>query len=177
MDTKPPATRWNDSALQFMSTFEQAPASSDLFAAPIHLNAKANALIACALHERLTGHCGANQCGATPDQNDLVLAQNRHRAYCDPRRNAFFGALHKLDAMWDRLQDELHPILVGERCAACLARGDRVAGETGRLSGGARFPRKSFLITHELLRVPGTSTVQLYVESIYQKERKGDRMT
>ena len=120
VDSTPTASRCNDAPLQFMSVIGEVPSSSDLLAGPIHLNARANALIACALHERLTGRCGANRCeaprglGSLEPNSSLEFAQKRHHAFCDPLRRALFGALHKVDTSWDVLQEELHPPLLGK---------------------------------------------------------------
>ena len=108
--------RCTDSALQTIS-HEIVPANSMLFTGPIHLNAKASGLLACAVHEQLSRQCGTNVCASGDGRrNNATAAAVRHRAFCNPLRRAL-GVLgstpeegQRFDQRyWDTVQASLHP--------------------------------------------------------------------
>ena len=121
-----------ESATHLMQMPEVVPSNSMLFTGPIHLQARASALIACAVHEKLSHLCGSNQCDAAlglqvaqqqPQEAAVALynasrARERHGAFCDPLRESLASILKTEDERsssrrWDELQAVLHPPHLG----------------------------------------------------------------
>ena len=82
------------SPIQLMLAYHMVPPSTAMFTGPIHLQAKASALIACALHEKLSW-CGTDVC-VGPDGNATAAAEGakaRHAAFCEPLRRGMMATL------------------------------------------------------------------------------------
>lgn len=91
------------------------PPRAELFTGPIHLQARASALIACHVHERLQQHCGANQCtdNLGAGLHNVTLSRNKHHAYCEPLRKGLFldreAEQYSHPAYWTGLRKVLFP--------------------------------------------------------------------
>lgn len=112
-------------AVSVLSGTQLVPANSAMFTGPVHLNAKASALIACNLFDALArqcvihgdddgGGCGS-QAHGTPGADDVVLSQastqsgsRRQRAFCGNLRSSLHQSEDPPDAHWNALQGALH---------------------------------------------------------------------
>ena len=113
------------SPVHVLQMHRAVPANSLLFAGPVHLQAKASALVACELHGAFSNTCGSNQCagvgGKHHDQQlgeaeqtvvyNSTAAAERHTAFCGQLRTRLESILRPPDdPQWDVLQQYLHPL-------------------------------------------------------------------
>jgi len=109
--------------VSMLSGTQLIPANSEMFTGPVHLNAKASALIACSVFEVLSRHCvrhgndtighiDSTNCefpayGALSKGNDTT----RQRSFCDVLQSSL-RKMHQSefvpDAHWNTLQGTLH---------------------------------------------------------------------